>query len=59
LIVGSQEILAVPFQSNISAPVFNFSNVTPGTYLVRLRIDGIDSPVSYTPAPGSPTIQVT
>lgn len=59
LIVGSQEVLAVPFQSNISAPVFNFSNVTPGNYLVRLRIDGIDSPVSYTPAPGSPTIQVT
>jgi Pvc16 N-terminal domain len=59
LIVGSQEVLAVPFQSNISTPVFDFSNVTPGTHLVRLRVDGIDSPVSYTPAPGSPTIQVT
>jgi len=59
LIVGGEGVLAVPFQSNTNTPVFNFSNVAPGTYLVRLRVDGIDSPVSYTPAPGSPTIQVT
>jgi len=59
LIVGSQQNLAVPFQSTTNTPTFNFANVAPGTYLVRLRVDGIDSPVVYTPAPGSPTIQVT
>jgi Pvc16 N-terminal domain len=58
LIVGSQETAVVPFQSATNTPTFNFSNVDPGTYLVRLRVDGIDSPVTYTPAPGSPTLQV-
>ena len=57
-IVGSKEILAVPFQFTTNAPSFNFANVAPGTYLVRLRVDGIDSPITYTPAPGSPTIHV-
>jgi len=59
LIVGSQQILAVPFQFTTNTPTFNFANIPPGTYLVRLRVDGIDSPVVYTPPPGSPTIQVT
>ena len=58
LILGSQETAVVPFQSATNTPTFNFSDVAPGTYLVRLRVDGIDSPVTYTPAPGSPTIQV-
>jgi Pvc16 N-terminal domain len=58
-ILGSQEISAVPFQSVTSNPTFNFTSVAPGTYLVRLRIDGIDSTLSYAPPPGSPTIQVT
>ena len=58
-IVGSQEVLAVPFQFTTNAPTFNFANVASGTYLVRLRVDGIDSPITYTPAPGSPTIHVT
>jgi hypothetical protein len=59
LIVGSQEIAAAPFQSATNTPTFNFANVAPGTYLIRLRVDGIDSPIIYTPAPGSPTIRVT
>jgi hypothetical protein len=58
-ILGSQEISAVPFQSATNSPTFNFTNIAPGTYLVRLRIDGIDSPLTYAPPPGSPTIQVT
>ena len=58
-ILGSQEISAVPFQSVTNNPTFNFTNVAPGTYLVRLRIDGIDSTLTYAPPPGSPTIQVT
>lgn len=59
LILGSQEILAVPFQFTTNTPTFNFANVAPGTYLVRLRVDGIDSHITYTPAPGAPTIHVT
>jgi hypothetical protein len=59
LILGGQVTQAVPFQSPTNKPVFNFANVAPGTYLVRLRVDGIDSPVTYTPSPGSPIIQVT
>jgi uncharacterized protein DUF4255 len=59
LIVGSQQNLVVPFQFATNTPTFNFANVALGTYLVRLRVDGIDSPVIYTPAPGSPIIQVT
>ena len=59
LILGSQEVSAVPFQSPTTTPTFKFTNIAPGTYLVRLRVDGIDSPVTYTPAPGSPFIRVT
>ena len=58
LILGGEETPVVSFQSATNTPTFNFSNVAPGTYLVRLRVDGIDSPVTYTPAPGSPTLQV-
>jgi hypothetical protein len=58
-ILGSQEVSAVPFQSITDAPTFSFTNIVPGTYLVRLRVDGIDSPVTYTPLPGSPIIHVT
>jgi hypothetical protein len=58
-ILGSQQVSAVPFQSITDTPTFNFTNIVPGTYLVRLRVDGIDSPVTYTPLPGSPIIQVT
>jgi Pvc16 N-terminal domain len=58
-ILGSQEFSAVPFQSATNSPTFNFANVAPGTYLVRLRVDGIDSAVTYTPVPSSPAIQVT
>jgi hypothetical protein len=58
-ILGSQEVSALPFQSITDSPTFSFTNIVPGTYLVRLRVDGIDSPVTYTPVPGSPAIQVT
>ena len=58
LILGSQGVVALPFQSMTSTPTFNFANIASGIYLVRLRVDGIDSPVTYTPPPGSPIIQV-
>jgi hypothetical protein len=59
LIVGGQEVLAAPFQTTTNTPTFNFTGVAAGTYLVRLRVDGVDSPVTYTPPPGSPTLTVT
>jgi hypothetical protein len=62
MILGSQEFLAdplVPPQITTNSPTFAFTNVAPGTYLVRLRVDGIDSPVTYSPLPGFPTIKVT
>jgi len=60
LVVGSLAVPANPFAtSSTNTPTFNFQNVPPGTYLVRLRVDGIDSPITYTPLPGSPVIQVT
>jgi hypothetical protein len=49
---------AVPFTDGTNNPTFNFQNVPAGTFLVRLRVDGIDSPVTYTPAPGAPSIEV-
>jgi len=62
MILGSQEFFAdplVPPQTATNSPTFNFTNVVPGIYLVRLRVDGIDSPLAYAPPPGSPTIKVT
>ena len=59
LIVGGQEVLAAPFQTTTNTPTFNFTGVAAGTYLIRLRVDGVDSPVTYTPPPGSPTLTVT
>jgi hypothetical protein len=59
MVLGTLQVAAVPFTGSTSALVFNFTNVVPGSYLVRLRVDGIDSPAFYTPPPGSPVIQVT
>ena len=59
LVVGTLQVAAVPFSNSTSTPTFNFKNVPAGTYLVRLRVDGIDSPITYAPAPGSPVINVT
>jgi Pvc16 N-terminal domain len=59
LVVGTLQVAAVPFTNSTSTPTFNFTNVPAGIYLVRLRVDGIDSPITYIPAPGSPVINVT
>jgi hypothetical protein len=63
LILGSHETLAdaavpPPPPPSTNSPKFTFTNVTSGTYLVRLRVDGMDSPVTYKPVLG-PTINVT
>lgn len=62
LILGNQEFPAAPLippQTATSTPTIPLSGIAAGTYLVRLRVDGIDSPVNFpAPAPGT-TIQVT
>jgi hypothetical protein len=58
-VLGTQQVPADPFSNSTSTPVFQFTGITPKQYLVRLRVDGIDSPITYTPAPGSPVINVT
>jgi hypothetical protein len=59
LVLGTQQVPADSFSNSTSAPTFQFTGITPKQYLVRLRVDGIDSPITYTPAPGSPVINVT
>ncbi|MBU6398886.1 MAG: DUF4255 domain-containing protein [Verrucomicrobia bacterium] len=59
LVLGRLEVVADPFSGSTTAPIFNFTGVTAGAYLVRLRVDGIDSPLTYAPPPGGPVIQVT
>jgi hypothetical protein len=53
LVLGTLEMAAVPFTGSTATPVFNFTNVSPGTYLVRIRVDGIDSPVAFDLSPPS------
>ncbi len=54
LLLGDQ---AIPYQflseeQQSQRLSFNVSNVTPGTYVVRLRIDGVDSvPIDFTKVP--------
>ncbi|MBC6474075.1 MAG: DUF4255 domain-containing protein [Hormoscilla sp. GM102CHS1] len=63
LLLGSQEIpyqfteeaenLPLPEESGPQSELtFNVSNVTPGEYVVRLRVDGVDSvPIDFTQQP--------
>jgi hypothetical protein len=53
LVLGTLEMAAVPLTGSTATPVFNFTNVSPGVYLVRLRVDGIDSPVTFDASPPS------
>ena len=59
LVLGTRQVPADPFSNSTSAPTFAFAGVLPGTYLVRLRVDGIESPVLYAPPPGAPALKVT
>jgi hypothetical protein len=44
LILGSTEALAQHFDTATATPSFVFPGLANGTYLARLRVDGIDSP---------------
>ena len=43
LILGDQLIDAVPFSNTTATPAFSLATLAPGTYRVRLRVDGVDS----------------
>jgi hypothetical protein len=43
LLVGDRAIPAVPFTAATAAPDFDVTGVPPGTYFVRLRVDGVES----------------
>ena len=43
--LGQDEVLPQTFVAPVTALDFTIPNATPGTYLARLRIDGIDSPI--------------
>jgi hypothetical protein len=43
LLLGTQEVPAEPFNANTSALTFIVRSAVPGTYLARLRVDGIES----------------
>jgi hypothetical protein len=54
LIVGSQLVSLEPVQAASSQLSFSLQGLTAGTYLIRLRIDSVDSiPVVSPPAPGN------
>jgi hypothetical protein len=43
LLLGTQEVPAEPFNTNTSALTFIVRSAVPGTYLARVRVDGIES----------------
>jgi uncharacterized protein DUF4255 len=65
LIIGSQEATAEDFASPTNSPTFAFQPLTPtaAPVPVRLRVDGIDSPIidmtANPPAFTGPAVQVT
>lgn len=66
LLIGSQEIPVTPFTTATNSPSFAYGNLTPtgGLVPVRLRVDGVDSPITNMtslPAPtfSGPMVQVT
>jgi hypothetical protein len=65
LIIGHQQAAADPFTAATNSPSFTYSNLLPtiGAVPLRLRVDGIDSPIintaSTTPVFTGPTMKVT
>jgi hypothetical protein len=65
LIIGDQQAAANPFTVATSSPSFTYPNLQPtnGAVPLRLRVDGIDSPIinmtSTPPAFTGPTVKVT
>ena len=65
LIIGNQQASADPFTVATNSPSFTYANLQPttGPVPLRLRVDGIDSPIinmtSTPPAFTGPTVKVT
>jgi hypothetical protein len=65
LIIGDQQTAADPFTAATNSPSFTYANLLPtiGAVPVRLRVDGIDSPIinmtSTPPGFTGPTMTVT
>lgn len=43
LVLGEREVFADPFAASTATLTFRFAAALPGTYLARLRVDGIES----------------
>ncbi len=62
LILNDQSVVANAFTGSIANPTFVFPSLAPGTYWVRLRVDGVDSPLVVAGSPptfAGPQIVVT
>lgn len=62
LLLGDQEISAQPHTAQVATLTFAAENPSPGDYLVRLRVDGVDSLLvnrAVTPPVFDPTQKVT
>ena len=46
LLVGGRELAAAPRSASTQPLTFGAAGLQPGTYIARLRVDGIDSPVT-------------
>jgi hypothetical protein len=62
LVLNDQSVAANAFTSATATPTFVFPSIAPGTYWVRLRVDGVDSPLVVAGSPptfAGPQIVVT
>jgi len=62
LLLGNAEVPAQSFAAQTPTLTFDASNVTPGSYYFRLRVDGVDSMLvnrAVTPPTFDLTQQVT
>ncbi len=55
LALASTSVPAQPFTAQTDTPSFQFPTLAHGAYLARLRVDGVDSPVSVNWTPPPPT----
>ena len=58
LILGSTSAAATEFEAATAALSFQFPTLASGSYLARLRVDGVESPVgvNWTPTPPGPPV---
>jgi hypothetical protein len=49
--IGSNAASAETFESATGSLSFQFATLTPGSYLARLQVDGVDSPIGFTLSP--------